>query len=202
MNNKLLAIIAISIFLYFAFIKNKAMAANISDEQFINLLTNWVKSKEGNLSNDPNDSAAQNPSPTPEKWHTKWGVTWTTYTNLAEELGYQPTVNGFINMSPDTWWLIYSQYYKRAADLTDNIILNTYISLWYWGGWNQSLVSMNDVKRILVLPISAKEKLRKLVNLRKLYFERLVSQKPNYNRYLTGWKNRAESFYSTFNKYA
>lgn len=166
--------------------------------------TKYLLKAEGGLSNDKTDSASSFPSPTPQLYHTNKGITYRTFVDSASANKYQPTVANFLSMPDSIWYSIYkNNYYNKAKskNYTQNHYLISYLSLWYWGGWATNIVPTTDVKNILSLPISEKLKLRKLVDLRKLYFDKLVALKPSYMKYLKGWKNRAEEFYSQFNQY-
>lgn len=191
--------IGVTLFFLYLLLKNKKPM-----NDFFNNLVAYILKMEGGLSNDKNDSASSYPSPSLEEYHTNKGVTYKTFIDNAIKLNYLPTLDNFLTMPNDIWLKIYKELYLKKAlskKLTSNEVLNAYISLWYWGGWNTSIVSLDSVKAILNENISNKEKLKKLVNLRISYFNKLVALKPTYKIYLKGWTNRANEFYQQFNKY-
>lgn len=191
--------IGVTLFFLYLLLKNKKPM-----NDFFNNLVAYILKMEGGLSNDKNDSASNYPSPTPEQYHTNKGVTYKTFVENANKLNYLPTIDNFLKMPNEIWLKIYKDIYLSKAlnkNLTTNEVLNAYISLWYWGGWSTSIVSLDSVKAILNENISNKEKLKKLVNLRISYFNKLVALKPTYKIYLKGWTNRANEFYQQFNKY-
>jgi hypothetical protein len=191
--------IGLTLFFLFLLVKNKQPM-----NDFFNNLVKFILKMEGGLSNDKTDSASSYPAPTPEQYHTNKGVTYKTFIDNASKLNYLPTIENFLTMPSDIWLKIYKDIYLSKAvnkKLTTNEVLNAYISLWYWGGWSNSIVSLDSVKSVLNENISNKEKLKKLVDLRISYFNKLVQAKPTYKIYLKGWTNRANEFYQQFNKY-
>jgi lysozyme family protein len=191
--------IGLGLFFLYLLLKNKTPM-----NDFFNNLVKYILKMEGGLSNDPTDSASSFSSPTPQKYHTNKGVTYRTFVDNATKLNYLPTIDNFLKMPNEIWLKIYKDIYLSKAlskNLTDNEILNAYISLWYWGGWSTSIISLDSVKSVLNENISNKEKLKKLVNLRISYFNKLVQAKPTYKIYLKGWTNRANEFYQQFNNY-
>lgn len=172
-------------------------------DNFLNEFINWLKRKEGGLSNDMRDTASKYPSPTPEKYHTNIGVTYKTFIDSASTLNYNPSVKNFLEMPNDIWFKIFSEkYYNKTKNLTDNEVLNAYMSLWYWGGWSNSLMPTSSVTAVLTSKKTGKEKLFDLVELRKKYFENIVKNNPTQKVYLNGWKNAANDFYKNFSDYA
>lgn len=171
-------------------------------DKYSNELVTFVQKSEGGLSNEPTDSASAYPSPTPQKWHTNKGVTWRVFKDSALELIYIPSVANFLSMPNDIWLKIFNKkYLSRTKNLSSNIVLSNYIGLWLWGGWYKGHITEKQVTDVLVANISDKQKLRRLVDLRKLYFDKVISANPSQQIYENGWKNRAEDFYSIFNKY-
>lgn len=171
---------------------------------FFDQLVKFLLKQEGGLSNDPIDSASAYPSPTPEKYHTNKGVTYKTFVDSAKALNYAPTIENFINMPSEIWLKIYKEKYLKQAtklNLSKNDIINAYLSLWYWGGWAQSITPLSAVKSILNSKTDNKTKLKDLVNLRIDYFNKLVTNKPSYKKYIKGWTNRQNEFLNDFSKY-
>jgi len=197
----IVALLLIGTFFYFKNRKRKNMSQSDYDK-FFNELVTFVQAKEGGLSNNPNDTAAAYPSPTPEKWHTNKGITWRNFKDYAPSLGYDPTVANFLAMPNDIWLKIFNKkYIDKTKNISNNPVLNSYIALWLWGGWYKGFVTDKQVAEIVVADISDKEKLRKLVDLRKIYFDKVIAANPVQAAFENGWKNRAEDFYNTFNKY-
>lgn len=191
--------IGLGLFFLYLLLKNKQPMTD-----FFNNLVKYILKMEGGLSNDINDKAHLYPSPTPQKYHTNKGVTYRTFVDSASKLNYLPTIDNFLKMPNEIWLKIYKEMYLKKAlikNLTANEVLNAYISLWYWGGWDSSIVSLSSVKSVLNENITNKEKLKKLVDLRITYFNKLVQIKPNLKIYLKGWTNRANEFYQQFNNY-
>jgi len=176
---------------------------DINLENYKKELVSYLLTVEGGLSNDLRDvNAAKFPSPTPNKWHTNKGVTYKVFVENAAKLGYKPTVENFIKMPLDIWLNIKNKLYLiKGKKFTDNQILADYIGLWYWGGWANSYMPSSNVKAVLTSNSSNKDKLKKLVELRKLYFKNLVEKRPNLKVYLKGWTDRANKFYNQFSKY-
>lgn len=169
--------------------------------KFYDELVKYVQRAEGGLSNDKADSASINPSPTPEKWHTNKGVTWTTFVNSAKELGYTPSVANFLEMPNNIWLKIFDKKYISKADkISNNPVLRSYIGLWFWGGTSKALLERAK-KPLLDNKLSDLQKLRALVDLRKNYFDRVIAAKPQNAKFEKGWKNRAEDYYTQFKKY-
>ena len=171
---KYVGITILIILLIYILSKTEIMETNkmpVDEQEYFNKLVSFIQKKEGGLSKDPVDTASKYPSPTPEKYHTNKGITYRTFVDSAS-LGYQPTTQNFLNMPNDIWLNIFiNKYYNRAKNFSNNIILNGYISTWFWGGWATSLVTPKEVADVLVSKVSNKEKLKKLVDLRKKYFE-------------------------------
>ena len=164
-------------------------------------LINFIHKMEGGLSNDLTDTASKYPSPTPQKWHTNKGITWKVFIDNAKELNYAPTVSNFLTMPQSIWYSIYKNKYLNKANLTDNPVLNAYISLWYWGGWNKKLLPTIEVSNVLSGILPNKQKLKLLTELRIKYFNNIVKANPSQAKFLKGWTNRANEFYKQFEKY-
>lgn len=170
---------------------------------FYNDLVNFIKLKEGGLTNNPQDTtAAKFPSPTPEKYHTNKGITYKTFLDSAASLKYIPSVQNFLNMPNEIWGSIFlNKYYNKTKNLTDNQILNGFIAYWAWQGWNNKITSVKDVTQILQNKLSNKEKLNALVNLRLNYYRTLSQNNPKYMPFLKGWNNTAKDYQTTFSPY-
>ncbi len=71
----------------------------------------YILQHEGGLSNNTADSASAHPAPWEyggkTGWHTNKGITYTTFSTLAGELGYENNANNFFSMPFDIWLKIY-----------------------------------------------------------------------------------------------
>lgn len=160
----------------------------------------FILKSEGGLSNNPKDPAARNPSPTPQKYHTNKGVTWSTFVALSPKLGYQPTVQNFLVMPSEIWQKIYRENYLKKAQLSDNPVLNAYLSIWYWQGYDKKLLDPKNISQVLASKVSVKQKLADLVALRKKYYDQVIARNPDTAVFKKGWYNSADNFYKTFEK--
>jgi len=181
--------------------KMETTATNTGD--FYNNLVNFIKQKEGGLSNDSGDLiAAKNPSPTPQKYHTNKGVTYKTFIDSAASLKYNPSTENFLNMPNNIWGGIFkNKFYNKALLITKNPILAGYIAYWYWQGYDHNFLPFKLISDTLDNSQTNKQKLQGLVNLRKLYYSNLVAKYPKYSKFLKGWMATANDFYTTFNTY-
>jgi hypothetical protein len=193
-------VIVVSLAVYHSKNKPLTMSKQVYN-QFFDELVKYVQKAEGGLSNDKADSASSNPSPTPEKWHTNKGVTWTTFVNSAKELDYTPSVANFLEMPNSIWLKIFDKkYISKAEKISKNPVLRSYIGLWFWGGTSKALLERAKAP-LLNDKLTDLEKLRALVDLRKDYFDRVIAAKPQNAKFEKGWKNRAEDYYTQFKKY-
>lgn len=203
MNNKALIFIMIAgILVMYYFLKKVSVSdKEVNSNDFFNDLVKFTLKMEGGLSNDKTDTASKYPSPTPEKYHTNKGITYKTFVDSAS-LGYTPSVDNFLKMPDPIWLKIFvEKYYNRAKNFSSNVVLNGYLSLWYWGGWDVRLMPVSEVATVLASKDSAKDKLKKLVALRIEYFNNIVKHNASQKKYLKGWTDRANEFYTTFEKY-
>lgn len=178
--------------------KKKLQKMNLTEDQVLNKLIPYLLKAEGGLSNDPIDTASKYPSPTPQKYHTNKGVTYKNFIALAPKLNYDPTIQNFLNMPSSIWFKIYKNGYYNNSNLTQNPLLKAYLSLWLWGGWNKKIITPDQVKNILNSNITDLQKLKKLVDLRIIYFNALAKANPSYKKFLKGWINRANEFYNLY----
>lgn len=160
----------------------------------------FILKSEGGLSNNPNDSASKKPSPTSEKWHTNKGVTWSTFVSLAPQLGYQPTVQNFLVMPSTIWQKIYREKYLKKAQISDNPLINAYLSIWYWQGYDTRLLDPKKITEVIASKMPLKKKLANLVALRKQYYDQVIANHPQKAVFKKGWYNSADNFYNTFEK--
>lgn len=106
----------------------------------IEKLIPFIQEQEGGLSRDPEDNASSNPCPYPYNgksgYHTNMGVTWTTFLEMANKVGYQPTSNNFYKMSFKIWFGILQNGYMKSYPL-DSISnlprIQAVIITWAWG---------------------------------------------------------------------
>lgn len=183
--------------------KNNMETENVKPlTDFDSNVVKFVLQKEGGLSNNLNDSASNYPSPTPEKYHTNKGITYKNFVEFADKLGYKASLNNFLTMPLDIWLKIFNlKYLKPLKNISDNKVLNTYLGLWLWGGWSKKHVTMEEVKNILNSNSSNRQKLADLVELRKIYFKKVVAAIPKNKVFLTAWQKRADDFYNHFKNY-
>lgn len=99
--------------------------------------------KEGGLSRNKSDTASAYPAPckityggvTASDWHTNKGVTYRTFKNSANKLGYTASCSNFQNM-PDRIWLkiMKGKYWDvwNLDDMKSDKIAWT-VSWWSWG---------------------------------------------------------------------
>lgn len=193
--------------------KNATTSDGLSDANlFLKDVYAWLANKAGGLSNGTagGDSTAvrapcqvekngivMNPAP-----HTSADVQYKTFFNLSAPLGYEPTCDNFASLSVNTannpiWQAIVNWHFRRGLTFSSNPIIAAYIGLWYWGGWDQRLVTVQAVKDAILNGNSHQSILRDLVSLRKLYFSKL----PYSEALIKAWQDRAESFYHNFSKY-
>ena len=196
--NKKTLLITGSLIVILLLLRKKSKNMNLSEDQVLSKLIPYLLQAEGGLSKDPNDSASKNPSPTPEKWHTNKGVTYKTFIDSAGKLNYDPTIKNFLTMPSNIWMKIFKQGYYNRSNLTKVPILKAYLSLWLWGGWNQKIITPAQVKNILNSNLTDIEKLKKLVDLRIIYFNAIAKANPNNKKFLKGWINRANEFYNLY----
>jgi hypothetical protein len=179
--------------------KKKVKNMNLTEDEILEKLIPFILKKEGGLTSNLNDPASSFPSPTPQKYHTNKGVTYKTFTTLASKLNYAPTVDNFLKMPNDIWLKIFKQgYYNNVTQPNLTPLLKAYLSLWLWGGWNRKVVTNNQVLNILSSSLSEIDKLQKLMELRKYYFNEIAKANPKLKIYLKGWINNIKAFYNLY----
>lgn len=118
--------------------------------------------KEGGMSRAKTDKASKNPAPftitykgtTASDWHTNKGVTWTTFKQLADKLGYRADAATFAAMPMDVWTKIFRAGYWNpwGLDKMRSNIMAWVIVWWSWGsgieGARKSLVKFLGKKGI------------------------------------------------------
>lgn len=185
----------------------------LTDTEKQNLFEDLVKftlRMEGGISDDKTDTASVKPlvgvytvnGKTYNNPHTNKGITYKTYLDSSNSLGYVPSNKEFLDMPNYRWLSIFkNKYYSKAKNFSQNEVLNSYLSLWYWGGWDVRLMPVINVANVLASNKTNNEKLKALTELRKQYFDNIVKKNPTQIKYLKGWKKRADDFYNEFNKY-
>ena len=99
----------------------------------------YIRKAEGGLSRTVTDTASKNPAPWSYKgqtgWHTNKGITYTTFSTLAAELGYDNTADNFFTMPDSIWLKIYKNGYwdKMKADLINSEAIAVAIVDYAWG---------------------------------------------------------------------
>lgn len=100
----------------------------------------FIKEKEGGLTGRPSDSASSDPAPCgydakyDAPYHTNRGITWTTFKDNADRLGYAPSCNNFLQMPDSIWEKIYKERFWdiiKADDINNQGIANAYV-FWAW----------------------------------------------------------------------
>lgn len=173
--------------------------------------------KEGGLSRSVLDTASSNPCPyqNPKTgltgYHTNKGVTWTTFQNSADSIGYDKNdYNLFFEMPENIWGSIYKSKYwdpYYLDQMKSQIFANIIVS-WAWGsglaGAEKQLANFLRTKKGVVdSNITKPEILQHFNNLvndevntanelydwRERFFNSL-----NQPTFLKGWLNRLEDF--------
>jgi len=170
-----------------------------------NDLVNFLQKKEGGLSKDSSDGAAAFPSPW-DGYHTNKGITYETFSKNTD-LGYKNTKENFFSMPYSIWLKIFTEkYYKPFRNLTSSKLINYYISTWAWGsgvtGANNLLDKIGEDLQTLINIKGEAYTLEFLVNERIKFYDRLIKQKPSYEKFRQGWINTALSFNQHFQQYA
>lgn len=179
--------------------------------EFEKELYKYLDHEEGGLNNKyaggdkPTDEApckVPGMSPNP---HTSAGVKKATYDSLVKPLNLPGTCEDFIAMSAtpksNSWYKIVDHFRKEGSKWSSNPVIAAYMGLWYWGGWRQALVTPDQIISIVQSDLSPSVQLRRLVDLRKAYFDALQTASGYGQSLVDEWKDRAERFYATFNQF-
>lgn len=191
--------------------KRNSDGVNVTPSDFLGKFYKWLSDHEGGLANgttagDANLKRAPcvytingqviNPSP-----HTNRGITYDFYESTGPSLGIKVSCDNFLHMPENDWRKLVDAKTKRGFAFSDNPVVARYIGLWYWGGWDQSLVSSTDVKDIINKHPNLKDQLYFLIQLRKHYFDLDTAK----NHYSSGWlasvKQRADSYNTEFSNF-
>jgi lysozyme family protein len=183
------------------------------------------KEKEGGLSNDSRDvSAAKNPAPCTYKgqtgWHTNKGITWATFSSMANKLGYQATCENFFAMPDDIWEKIFKAgiWDRWGLDDVKQQSIADSIMWWSWGSGeggatsqltrflkeNYNIETGGDKQKIK----NAFDSIVKDVNDEKKVFQQMIDFRikfleslSNCATYCRGWKNALQKFVDLANRY-
>lgn len=170
------------------------------------LIIKW----EGGLSRNPADTASKNPAPWPYNgvtgWHTNKGVTYATFLNLANKVGYQVNPQNFFVMPDKIWDGIFKIGYWDPWNLdkmNSQAIADT-LACFAWGsgvtGSFRSIQKYLATKGITVNnTLEAVQAFNKLsiLNEEKTFLE-LIDWREKFFRslnqpiFLRGWLNRLE----------
>lgn len=192
-------VLAIVIVIYIRSMRRTNKTVDIT--QFYPELYKWLSKKEGGKAVDPDDPNSEDAAPGTGGVHTNRGVSWKTFNGLADNLGYTPTVQLFLEMPQNIWESIVRYHVALGQSYTTNPVLASYLGLWYWGTGSIDENNLNSIKNILSNTPFNKRALRKIVDLREQFFRNLGKRKPKLAKYVPGWINRAEDFYNKFSPY-
>lgn len=176
----------------------------------------WTLKKEGGLSRAKTDSASAYPAPyeytyggvTADDWHTNKGVTWETFEDLADELGYTASASNFFSMPYSIWSAIAKEGYWDKFDLDNchsQAIANLIFQSAYGSGnsgalkmWNKFFgthftkgYELTEYVNRYIKKVSSKKLFKKMWKYRLDWLLSLPGQSANYE----GWKKRAISLY-------
>lgn len=176
----------------------------------------WTLKKEGGLSRAKTDSARAYPAPyeytyngvTASDWHTNKGVTWETFEDLADTLGYDDDPENFFEMPYEIWSAIAKRGYwdKFNLDtLKSQSIANLIFQSAYGSGnagalkmWNKyfgtSFTKGSELTAYINKYISKKSSVTLFKKMWKYRLDWLLSLKGQSANY-EGWKKRAISLY-------
>ena len=171
------------------FVKGQLMYNLISTGDIVSDFSKFTDLQSGKKSDDPKDSAAHFPPPTPAKdgkyYHTIRDITWQTYHTLLP----LRTANDFYNMSDGDRNFVVSRIMSYSAFTSDKII-NAFLSYLSWASGNYhnemnvySAWYKSDIRKDLE-NISRTIILNRLVDIR-LY---TYSQMRQFSTYGSGWQ--------------
>jgi hypothetical protein len=186
-----------------------AASTPVNTSAFLDVFYNWLWAKEGGLrykiaggeASLPKAPVGQNAQ---GEWpHTSRGITTPTFEGYYAAKGLALDWTKWLEFStldePNQLWKDITTWRGRlSANFTSNPVLQRYISLYYFGGWDQNLVTVAQVNQILNSNDTLLMKFRQLVNLRKFYFDELERLGRASAGTVAHWKERAEDAYDTF----
>ncbi|MFA5670502.1 MAG: putative peptidoglycan-binding domain-containing protein [Balneolaceae bacterium] len=170
-------------------------------------LVPFVLRWEGGIANDPDDSGGL----------TNKGITFSTFKSLAKKvLGKEPTKDVFLSMTANDAALFVKHFWDKA---TNNNSINSQkvaeaITTWFWGSGGFGLM---EFQRLLnekfnaglkvdgavgIKTVTATNKINpdklfiEMIKARKKFFEDLAKERPKDAKFLQGWLNRLNDFYS------
>ncbi len=172
----------------------KTFSYTVDNSAFGKAFYGWVSAKEGKRPDNSNlaGNATAKLAPCVVIYNNKeyrniksiGGVLFSTFEELAPFYHYEPTCENFASLSnhldSPIWVTIVNHFRKKGLAFTKDPILSSYIGFWYWGGWRNGIVSIQDVKDVLNSDDDPKVVLRRLVDLRIHYFTELGRLVPSY----------------------
>jgi len=179
-------------------------------------IVSFTLDKEAGLSRDPDDNAADYPSPYTfnghKDWHTNKGITYKTFEAAAKNLGIDNNYTNFIVMPRAVWIKIAKKEFwdkLHLSDLKNQSIANLMFS-WLWGSgysWRDRMIKFlksynitwtkNDFKGLikhlnfLTDKYSAKTIYKALDKQYRLY---LISL--NQSKFIKGWLKRLDDLFT------
>lgn len=179
------------------------------------VMIDWIKKWEGGISRAKTDTASRNVAPGTNGVHTNKGITWTTFTWLAPQLSYQPSVELFLQMPDYLWERIYKRAYWDAVkgdEIDSQAVANVLVD-WAWGAgvsraiektkqflnsrYKANLTINNRADKAFVNAINAAIKQNE-----QLFFDEYSKYKMNWYMSLKnqeankkGWANRLNDLY-------
>lgn len=170
-------------------------------------LVPFVLRWEGGIANDPDDSGGL----------TNKGITFETFKKLSKTvLGKEPTKDNLLNMTANDAALFVKYFWDKA---TNNNSINSQkvaeaITNWHWG---TGVFGLMEFQRLLnekfnaglkvdgvigIKTVTAANKINpdklfiEMIKARKEFFENLAKKRPKDAKFLQGWLNRLNDFYS------
>lgn len=117
------------------------------------IIVPFIRKWEGGLSRASTDRASRYPAPWSYNgltgWHTNKGITFETFKENADNLGYDVTPENFFTMPDEIWTKIYKEIYWDHFDLDSmrsQSLANILVS-WAWGSGRTG--SFNLLKKYL-----------------------------------------------------
>jgi len=178
-------------------------------------IVNFTLDKEGGLSRDPDDNAADYPAPYyfngQKGWHTNKGITYKTFEAASKAIGFDNNYNNFIVMPRNIWYKIAKKFYwdkLHLDDLNNQSIANLMFS-WIWGSgyaFKDRLIkffkqyNINWDKSNFKALVSNLNKLINKYGARDIYKQldatyRSFLKSLNQPKFLNGWLNRLDDLY-------
>lgn len=162
---------------------------------------------EGGFVNDPDDNGGA----------TNRGITWDTFQALSfKVLAMYPTWTNFLNLTKEQAGLIVKHFWDKAT--YNNSIISQKVAeavtSWYWGS---GALGLKNVQRLLnekfgknltadgvigpktiqaINSINPDTLFDAMYQARKEFFENLTMKDPSQVKFLKGWINRLNDFYS------